>query len=71
MARVGQAALDLVGRALADGIPPVSALARPIVNELVAVFAQAHRRSDDAGFRLGHPTVRAAADKFTDHVSPF
>ncbi|KAB8180641.1 MerR family transcriptional regulator [Microbispora catharanthi] len=51
-ARAEQATLDLVGRALADGIPPVSALARPIVNELVAVFAQAHRRSDDAGFRL-------------------
>ncbi|MFC4592522.1 MerR family transcriptional regulator [Sphaerisporangium corydalis] len=51
-AQAEQAVLDLAGGALADGIPPGSAAARPIVERLVTVFARAHRRSDDPRFRV-------------------
>ncbi|GLY91856.1 MerR family transcriptional regulator [Actinoallomurus iriomotensis] len=46
-----EAVLELAGGALADGLPPASAEARPIVDRLVAVFADAHRRRDDREFR--------------------
>ncbi|MBO3747021.1 MerR family transcriptional regulator [Streptosporangiaceae bacterium NEAU-GS5] len=51
-AQAEQMVLDLAGGALADGVPPASGQAQPLVDELIAVFARAHRRSDDAGFRL-------------------
>jgi DNA-binding transcriptional MerR regulator len=49
--RAGNAVLELAGAALADGLSPASAEARPVVDELVAVFAAAHHRRDDAEFR--------------------
>jgi DNA-binding transcriptional MerR regulator len=49
--RAGNAVLEMAGAALADGLSPASAEARPVVDELVAVFAAAHHRRDDAEFR--------------------
>jgi DNA-binding transcriptional MerR regulator len=58
------AVLDLAGGALARGIAPGSAAARPIVDELVAVFAVAHRRADDAEFRTWlAERIRVGADE--------
>jgi DNA-binding transcriptional MerR regulator len=49
--RAEEAACELVGAALADGIAPDGPRAKPIVEELVGVFARAHRRQDDEAFR--------------------
>ncbi|GAB3986765.1 MerR family transcriptional regulator [Actinoallomurus acanthiterrae] len=49
--RAEKATVALAGKALATGISPTAAEARPIVEELVAVFADAHRSRDDADFR--------------------
>ncbi|GAA0344423.1 MerR family transcriptional regulator [Actinoallomurus spadix] len=49
--RAERAVMDLAGAALAEGVPPGCARARAIVEELVGVFADAHGRDDDAGFR--------------------
>ncbi|GAA4631138.1 MerR family transcriptional regulator [Actinoallomurus vinaceus] len=46
-----KAVVELAGRALATGISSTAAEAGPIVEELVAVFADAHRRRDDGDFR--------------------
>ena len=50
--RAGNAVLDMAGEALSDGISPTGEEARPVVEELVAVFAAAHRRENDADFRV-------------------
>jgi DNA-binding transcriptional MerR regulator len=54
-ARAGAALAPLVaeraGAALAAGIDPRSPQAAPIADELVAAFAAAHGRDDDAGYR--------------------
>ena len=42
---------ELAGGALAAGIDPRSQAASPIVDELVAAFAAAHGRADDADYR--------------------
>lgn len=42
---------ELAGGALAASIDPRSEAASPIVDELVAAFAAAHGRDDDAGYR--------------------
>jgi DNA-binding transcriptional MerR regulator/ribosomal protein S18 acetylase RimI-like enzyme len=49
--RAENAVLEMAGAARARGLSPVSAEARPIAEELAAVFAAAHRREDDAEFR--------------------
>lgn len=46
-----EAVLELAGGALARGVPPGSVRGRAVADELVAVFARAHRRRDDAEFR--------------------
>jgi DNA-binding transcriptional MerR regulator len=62
--RAEEAVLELAGGALARGISPGSAAARPIVDELVAVFAVAHRRTDDAEFRAWlAERIRVGADE--------
>jgi DNA-binding transcriptional MerR regulator len=61
--QVERAVVDLAGRAMADGISPTSAPAEAIVEELVAAFAAAHRRDDDAEFRVWlAERVRIGAD---------
>jgi DNA-binding transcriptional MerR regulator/GNAT superfamily N-acetyltransferase len=61
--RAENAVLELAGAALARGLSPVSAEARPIADELVAVFATAHRRGDDAEFRAWlAERIRVGAD---------
>ncbi|MCO5997016.1 MerR family transcriptional regulator [Actinoallomurus rhizosphaericola] len=61
--RAERAVLDLAGAALAEGVPPGCARARAVVEELVAVFAGAHGRNDDAEFRRWlAERVRAGAD---------
>ncbi|KAA2265216.1 MerR family transcriptional regulator [Solihabitans fulvus] len=61
--RAEEAVLTLAGGALADGVPVTGARARAIVDELVAVFADAHRRADDAEFRAWlTERVRIGAD---------
>jgi DNA-binding transcriptional MerR regulator len=42
---------ELAGAALADGIDPASARARPVVDELAGVFARLHGRDDGPAFR--------------------
>jgi hypothetical protein len=49
--RVAQLVAERGGAALADGIEPQSAAARPVVDELAAVFADLHGRSDGREFR--------------------
>jgi DNA-binding transcriptional MerR regulator/ribosomal protein S18 acetylase RimI-like enzyme len=62
--RAEDAVLDLAGGALADGIAPGSATARPIVDELVTVFAAAHGRRDDGEFRTWlAERIRVGADE--------
>ncbi|MDN3351575.1 MerR family transcriptional regulator [Actinomadura sp. DC4] len=62
--RAEEAVLDLAGGALAQEVDPASPQARPIVDELVAVFARAHRRTDDAEFRTWlAERLRAGADE--------
>ncbi|MEV5752724.1 MerR family transcriptional regulator [Actinoallomurus sp. NPDC052308] len=61
--RAERAVLDLAGAALAEGVPPGCARARAVVAELVAVFADAHGRDDDAEFRRWlAERVRVGAD---------
>ncbi|GAA4601972.1 MerR family transcriptional regulator [Actinoallomurus liliacearum] len=61
--RAEQAVLDLAGAALAEGVSPGCARARAVVAELVAVFADAHGRDDDAEFRRWlAERVRVGAD---------
>ena len=49
--RAAQAVADQAGAALAAGIDPTSADARPVVDELAAVFAELHGREDGPRFR--------------------
>ncbi|MBC6456973.1 MerR family transcriptional regulator [Actinomadura sp. HBU206391] len=49
--RAERAAVELAGEALAAGVPPDSARARPVVAALVAVFADSHGRENDDAFR--------------------
>ena len=49
--RVAQLVADRAGAAVAGGIEPQSAAARPIVDELATVFADLHGRSDGREFR--------------------
>ncbi|GGV37553.1 MerR family transcriptional regulator [Actinomadura cremea] len=49
--RAERTLLDLAGTALADGVAPDSADARPLVARITAAFADAHGRDDGPGFR--------------------
>ncbi|MBE1537997.1 helix-turn-helix domain-containing protein [Actinomadura algeriensis] len=49
--RAERTLLDLAGAALADGVAPGSADARAVAVRIIAAFADAHGRADDAGFR--------------------
>jgi DNA-binding transcriptional MerR regulator len=49
--RAGQAVLDRAAAALASGVEPTSPEAGPIVSDLVAGFAQAAGRRDNAAYR--------------------
>ncbi|MFC7386940.1 helix-turn-helix domain-containing protein [Sphaerisporangium rhizosphaerae] len=61
--QVERAVEDLAGGAMADGISPTSAPGQAIAEELVAAFASAHRREDDAEFRIWlAERVRIGAD---------
>ncbi|MCO6004169.1 MerR family transcriptional regulator [Actinoallomurus purpureus] len=61
--RAERAVLDLAGAALAEGVRPTSARARAVVDQVVAAFADAHRRDDDAVFRVWlAERVRVGAD---------
>jgi DNA-binding transcriptional MerR regulator len=62
-ARISAAVGELAGAALADGIDPVSAQARPIVDELAGLFSQQHGRADGPEFRAWLADTIAA---FTD-----
>ncbi|WP_214416430.1 helix-turn-helix domain-containing protein [Sphaerisporangium fuscum] len=50
--QVERAVVDLAGGAMAGGMSPTSVPAQAIVEELVAAFAAAHGREDDAEFRI-------------------
>ncbi|TDD68545.1 MerR family transcriptional regulator [Actinomadura darangshiensis] len=50
-AQLGQLTGEKIAAAIADGIEPRSDAARPIVDELVAAYAEAFGAADDAGFR--------------------
>ena len=50
-ARVAALVAERAGAAVADGVEPQSAAARPAVDELVAVFADLHGRTDDRELR--------------------
>ncbi|WP_433465452.1 MerR family transcriptional regulator [Spirillospora sp. CA-128828] len=50
-ARLGRLTGEKVAAAIADGIEPRSDAARPIVDELVAAYAEAFGATDDAEFR--------------------
>ena len=59
----GQAVLDKAGAALASGIDPGSVAAAPIVDTLVALFAAAAGRMDDAAYRA---ELRTQLETFSD-----
>ena len=61
--RAAQAVGERAGAALAAGIDPASAQARPIVDELVAVFAELHGRQDGPEFRAW---LAETLEAFTD-----
>lgn len=46
-----QFVVERAGAALAAGVDPRSGAARPVVDEIVAVFASGHERSDDPAYR--------------------
>ena len=50
-ARIGQATGEKIAAAIADGIEPRSDEARPIVDELVAMYAEAYGATDGPEFR--------------------
>ncbi|TDC55410.1 MerR family transcriptional regulator [Actinomadura sp. KC345] len=50
-ARLGTATGEKIAAAMADGIEPGSDAARPIVDELVAMYAEAYGTTDSAEFR--------------------
>jgi len=50
--RLAAAVAERAGAALADGVDPVSAQARPIVAELAGLFAQLHGRADGPGCQV-------------------
>jgi DNA-binding transcriptional MerR regulator len=50
-ARAAAAVAERAGAALAVGVDPASARARPVVDELAAVFARLHGRDDGPAFR--------------------
>jgi DNA-binding transcriptional MerR regulator len=63
-ARTSAAVVELAGAALADGVDPLSARARPIVDELAGVFAQQHACEDGPEFRAWlADTIDAFADR--------
>ncbi len=59
----GQAVLDKAGAAVASGIDPGAAAAAPIVDALVALFAGAAGRTDDAAYRA---ELRTQLETFSD-----
>jgi hypothetical protein len=61
--RAAAAVAERAGAALADGIDPASAQARPVVDELAGVFARLHEREDGPEFRAWLADALAA---FTD-----
>lgn len=63
-ARLGTLTGEKAAAAIADGIEPRSDAARPIVDELVAAYAEAYGVADDAGFRR---ELRRRAEIGTDH----
>lgn len=63
-AGAAEAVAELAGTALADGIDPASARARPVVDELAGVFARLHGRDDGPAFRAWLADTLGA---FTDH----
>jgi DNA-binding transcriptional MerR regulator len=63
-ARAAAAVAERAGAALADGIDPASAAARPVVDDLAGVFAQLHGREDGREFRAWLAgTIEAFADR--------
>jgi DNA-binding transcriptional MerR regulator len=61
--RAGSWVSELAGGALADGVDPASAAARPVVDELAGVFARLHDREDGPEFR---PWLASTIDAFAD-----
>jgi len=61
--RAAQAVAEQAGAALAAGIDPVSADARPVVDTLAAVFAELHGRQDGPEFRAW---LAETLETFTD-----
>ncbi len=63
-AQAAAAVAERAGAALADGIDPASAVARPVVDDLAGVVAQLHGREDGPEFRAWlADTVEAFADR--------
>jgi DNA-binding transcriptional MerR regulator len=62
-ARAAQVVAERAGAALAAGIDPASAAARPVVDELAAVFAELHGREDGPDFRAW---LAETLETFTD-----
>jgi DNA-binding transcriptional MerR regulator len=63
-AQAAAAVAERAGAALADGIDPASAAARPVVDDLAGVFAQLHGREDGPAFRAWlADTIEAFADR--------
>lgn len=52
-ARLAELTREKVDQAVADGVAPDSAAARPIVDELAGAYADASQTTDDAEFRRG------------------
>jgi DNA-binding transcriptional MerR regulator len=61
--RVAAAVAEMAGAALAEGIDPASAQARPVVDELAGRFARLHEREDGPAFRAW---LADALGAFTD-----
>ncbi len=63
-ARAAQAVAEQAGAALAAGIEPRSAAARPVVDELAGVFAQLEKTEDGSAFRASlAERIEAFADR--------